>query len=72
MISFAQSNTLKPIVSLILQAKILKRLDSPYVVRCFEHSDEDATDVFWIVMEKLDGKAMDSMLGIAEIDALRV
>ena len=50
----------------------MKKNCSPNIVQYKEDGHSDAKDVFWIIMEKLQGIPMDRKIGIQELEALQV
>ena len=50
----------------------MKKNCSPNIVQYKEDGLSEAKDVFWIIMEKLQGFSMDKKIGIQEIEALQV
>ncbi len=50
----------------------MKKNCSPNIVEYKGHGLSEKKDVFWIVMEKLEGRSMEENLGISETEALQV
>ena len=45
---------------------------SPNIVEYKGHGHSDAKDVFWLVMEKLQGHSLEVNTGISELEAIQV